>query len=84
MTAQENLTVFAKIMNIPRAKRKKRILAALRAVGMTTKTHARADTLSGGMKRRINVAAAIMHQPKLLILDEPTAGVDVPARDTIM
>ncbi len=83
MTAQENLTVFAKIMNIPRAKRKKRILAALRAVGMTTKTHARADTLSGGMKRRINVAAAIMHQPKLLILDEPTAGVDVPARDTI-
>ncbi len=83
MTARENLHIFTKIMRIKSNLVEKRISAALRAVGMTDKADARVDTLSGGMKRRINVAAAIMHQPKILILDEPTAGVDVPARDTI-
>ncbi len=83
MTAKENLHIFARIMRIKSSVTEKRITAALKAVGMSDKADARVETLSGGMKRRINVAAAIMHQPKILILDEPTAGVDVPARDTI-
>lgn len=83
MTSRENLMAFARIMGISPNVRKLKVDAALRAVGLMDKAGARVDALSGGMKRRINVAAAIMHGPKLLILDEPTAGVDVPARDTI-
>ena len=83
MTARENLEAFARIMGISGKARPVKISAALRAVDLMDKADARVDALSGGMKRRINVAAAIMHGPKLLILDEPTAGVDVPARDTI-
>lgn len=83
MTARENLTAFAKIMGLSRTERKDAIEAALEAVGMTDKANDVISALSGGMKRRINVAAAIMHKPKVIIFDEPTAGVDVPARDTL-
>lgn len=83
MTARENLTAFAKIMGLSRTERKDAIEAALEAVGMTNKANDVISALSGGMKRRINVAAAIMHKPKVIIFDEPTAGVDVPARDTL-
>ncbi len=83
MTARENLTAFAKIMGLSRTERKDAIEAALDAVGMTAKANDVISALSGGMKRRINVAAAIMHKPKVIIFDEPTAGVDVPARDTL-
>ena len=83
MTARENLTAFARIMGLPKPAAPPRVDAALKAVDMDHKSSVRVDALSGGMKRRINVAAAIMHGPQVLILDEPTAGVDVPARDTI-
>lgn len=83
MTSRENLTAFAKIMGLSRTERKDAIEAALEAVGMTNKANDVISALSGGMKRRINVAAAIMHKPKVIIFDEPTAGVDVPARDTL-
>jgi len=83
LTASENLLVFAKIMGLSRTQRKGAANKALEAVGLTAKANIRVEALSGGMKRRINVAAAIMHGPEVLILDEPTAGVDIPARDTI-
>lgn len=83
MSGRENLEYFAKIMGLPRHKRRSAIESALEAVDMTPKADARISDLSGGMKRRINVAAAIMHDPKLIIFDEPTAGVDIPARDTV-
>lgn len=83
MSARENLTAFGKIMGLPREGRKAAIEDALAAVGMTEKADDMVSALSGGMKRRINVAAAIMHNPKVIIFDEPTAGVDVPARDTL-
>jgi len=83
MSGRENLRAFAKIMGLPRRDRKTAIEAAIEAVDMTEKADEPVNTLSGGMKRRINVAAAIMHDPKVIIFDEPTAGVDVPARDTV-
>lgn len=83
MSGKENLTAFAKILGLPRSNRKTIIMDALEAVGMHEKADEPVSKLSGGMKRRINVAAAIMHNPKVIIFDEPTAGVDVPARDTV-
>lgn len=84
MTARENLLAFAKIMGMRGGKnRRDCVAAALASVEMDHKSEALVSELSGGMKRRINVAAAIMHSPSVLILDEPTAGVDTPARDTV-
>lgn len=83
MSGRENLSAFAKIMGLSRREREDAITNALDAVGMTEKADSPVSTLSGGMKRRINVAAAIMHNPKVIIFDEPTAGVDVPARDIV-
>lgn len=83
MTARENLMAFARIMGLPRTNRLTSVNAALERVGLLKRANMRVSALSGGMKRRINVAAAIMHRPKLLILDEPTAGADIPARDSI-
>jgi len=83
MSGRENLTAFAKIMGLLRQEREDAIEKAIEAVDMSDKADEPVSALSGGMKRRINVAAAIMHDPKVIIFDEPTAGVDVPARDTV-
>jgi ABC-2 type transport system ATP-binding protein len=83
LTAQENLDVMARLLSVPRRERHKFVDKALESVGMTEKSKSYVKDLSGGMKRRINVAAAIMHDPKLVIFDEPTAGIDIPARDTV-
>ena len=83
MSAKENLEVFSQIMGVPRQSRKDAISKAIRAVDLEDKADVLIKDLSGGMKRRINVAAAIMHDPKLIIFDEPTAGVDIPARDAL-
>ena len=79
----KTLAAFAKIMGLAKSKRKAAIETALQSVGMAHKADEPVNALSGGMKRRINVAAAIMHNPKVIIFDEPTAGVDIPARDTM-
>ena len=83
LSAKENLQVIARLLKVPAKSRKEAVQEALDAVGMSAKSDARVSTLSGGMKRRINVAAAIMNKPPLLIFDEPTAGVDIPARDVV-
>jgi len=83
LTARENLQAFAQYLSLPKSEQASAIDAALSHVDMTAKADTRIGHMSGGMKRRINVAAAIMHNPALLILDEPTAGVDTPARDAI-
>lgn len=83
LTARENLNIFAKYLSIAKDKRDAAVTTALEHVDMMAKADTRIEHMSGGMKRRINVAAAIMHNPDLLILDEPTAGVDTPARDAI-
>jgi len=83
LTARENLDVMARLLSVSRKVRKDHVEKALQSVGMGEKSGAYVKDLSGGMKRRINVAAAIMHDPKLVIFDEPTAGIDIPARDTV-
>ncbi len=83
LTALENLSLIARLLKVPKAQKMPAARNALEAVDMGSHANKRVAHLSGGMKRRINVAAAIMHSPDLIIFDEPTAGVDAPARDTV-
>ena len=76
-TVEEVLYYFSGMYGVPRGERKQRIKAVLEDLGLSDKIHERARSLSGGMKRRLMIAKAILHKPKLLILDEPSAGVDV-------
>ena len=83
MSARENLSVFAHMFGLRADAARASVSAALDAVGLSGRADDLVSGLSGGMKRRINYAAAILHAPALLILDEPTAGVDIPARDSL-
>lgn len=83
LTARENLDVIARLLGVKSDRRGAGIEKALDVVGLGERGNSLVQDLSGGMKRRINVAAAIMHDPDLVILDEPTAGVDIPARDIL-
>jgi ABC-2 type transport system ATP-binding protein len=77
----EVLELQAGLYGVPKAKR--RSMELLRAVRLDDKAHAYARTLSGGMKRRLLVAKAMVHNPPVLILDEPTAGVDIELRQQL-
>src|SRR5207237_1081404 len=77
-TPKEALEIQAGLYGIPKADR--RTMELLRAVRLEDKADAYARTLSGGMKRRLLVAKAMVHSPPVLVLDEPTAGVDVELR----
>lgn len=82
-TVREVLYYFCGMYGVPVRERNARIEAALTDLDLADKADVRARTLSGGMKRRLMIAKAILHRPKLLILDEPTAGVDVALRQKI-
>jgi len=77
----ESLEIQAGLYGVPKAKR--RTMELLRAVHLEDKAHAYARTLSGGMKRRLLVAKALVHTPPVLVLDEPTAGVDIELRQQL-
>jgi ABC-2 type transport system ATP-binding protein len=79
LSARENLTFFSKLLGLP-LKEADRVLDW---VGLTDRAHDRVDEFSGGMKRRLNLAVALLNRPELLILDEPTVGVDPQARNFI-
>lgn len=81
LTARENLAFFGKLYGMTGKLLSDRVDSLLQAVGLTNKADARVETFSGGMQRRMNLAAALVHQPKLLLLDEPTAGVDPQSRN---
>ncbi|MEP1230826.1 MAG: ABC transporter ATP-binding protein [Litorimonas sp.] len=83
LTATENLSLIGQLLKVPKKQIRQTVQAALDAVDMNAHEGKRIANMSGGMKRRINVAAAIMHKPSIVIFDEPTAGVDAPARDTV-
>jgi ABC-2 type transport system ATP-binding protein len=80
LTVEETLDYHAGYFGMPKRERKERALELLDIFSLTEKRNERTRTLSGGMKRRLVLARALMHRPRLLILDEPTAGVDVELR----
>ncbi|MCK9361003.1 ABC transporter ATP-binding protein [Patescibacteria group bacterium] len=82
-TVREVLYYFSGMYGVPIAERNPRIDKALEDLALSDKADERARGLSGGMKRRLMIAKALIHKPKLLILDEPTAGVDVALRQKI-
>lgn len=84
LSAEENLTYFGSMYGLRRKELKTKIAGNLERLGLTKFGSKRIDTYSGGMKRRINLIAGIMHEPKVLFLDEPTVGVDVHSKNVIM
>ncbi len=83
LTATENLTYFGNLYGLKGKALKDKIEHYLDIFGLTNNAHKRVSQYSGGMKRRMNLIAGILHDPQLLILDEPTAGVDVQSRKMI-
>jgi ABC-2 type transport system ATP-binding protein len=83
LTAQENLAFFAKLYQLSGAKLRERVAWALEFAGLTDRRFDRVKTFSGGMKRRLNLAVALVHDPQVLFLDEPTVGVDPQSRNHI-
>jgi ABC-2 type transport system ATP-binding protein len=83
LTAEENLRFFAEIYGLPRTRVAERVDWALALVGLQDRRRDRVETFSGGMKRRINLAAALLHEPAVVLLDEPTVGVDPQSRNAI-
>ncbi|MFF4987059.1 ABC transporter ATP-binding protein [Streptosporangium saharense] len=80
LTARENVALFARVFDVPRRERRERVAQALDAVGLTDAADRMAGTYSGGMVRRLELAQALVSAPRLLILDEPTIGLDPIAR----
>lgn len=83
LTARENLQYFAGLYGLPGKTAKNRIEEALKRLDLWEKRNTAIKKYSGGMKRRINLLAGILHKPKLLFLDEPTVGIDVQSRRMI-
>jgi len=75
LTARDNLTFFAALYSLAGAKAKQPIDDALNLVGLSDRAGDKVGTFSGGMKRRLNLAGALLHDPQILLLDEPTVGV---------
>lgn len=84
LTARENVRFFASLYGLKGKELKEATDKALAFVGMEDKANVRMDRMSGGMKRRLNIACGIAHDPRLVVMDEPTVGVDAQSRDLIL
>ncbi|WJK38431.1 ABC transporter ATP-binding protein [Solwaraspora sp. WMMA2056] len=84
LTARENLRYFGRLYGLPRRPLNRRMDQVLEFVGLADRAGDRVETYSGGMKRRLNIGVALLHEPKVLILDEPTVGVDPQSRIAIL
>jgi len=84
LTARENILFFGKVMGLPAAKLASAADEVLGLVGLKDRENDRVKGFSGGMKRRLNLAVGLVHQPSVLLLDEPTAGVDPQSRNAIL
>ena len=84
LTCRENLEFYGAMYGVERKLLKQRINSWLEKMELSTVADRRVETYSGGMKRRVNLIAGILHEPKVLFLDEPTVGVDVQSRSAII
>ncbi|SHJ15739.1 ABC-2 type transport system ATP-binding protein [Clostridium cavendishii DSM 21758] len=84
LTAEENVTFFAKLYGLKGAKLKEAVKETLEFVGLWDRRKDFPNKFSGGMKRRLNIACAIVHKPRLIIFDEPTVGIDPQSRNNIL
>ena len=80
LTVEENLQIYAKLYDVPAAERKRSIAELLELVDLTRWRDAQTKTLSGGMRRRLEIARGLVHHPKIFFLDEPTTGLDPVSR----
>lgn len=80
LSCEENLNFYAQIYGLNASQRRQQVQDCLAAVNLLDRAKSPVETLSGGMQRRLNIAVALVHQPKLVILDEPTTGLDIEAR----
>jgi ABC-2 type transport system ATP-binding protein len=84
LTGEENVSIFGQLYGLTGSRLHTRVDSSLAFVGLIDRRHDAARTYSGGMKRRLNLAMAIVHEPRLLLLDEPTVGVDPHSRNAIL
>jgi len=80
LTVEENLIIYAKLYSVPRGEREKNIADVLEAVDLSKWRGAQTKTLSGGMRRRLEIARGLVHNPRIFFLDEPTTGLDPVSR----
>jgi ABC-2 type transport system ATP-binding protein len=80
LTVEENLSIYAKLYSVPKIEREKNINAVLEAVDLVKWRGAQVKTLSGGMRRRVEIARGLVHNPQIFFLDEPTTGLDPVSR----
>jgi ABC-2 type transport system ATP-binding protein len=83
LTGYENLLIFAKLFDLPRTQRETRIYSLLEMMGLQDSAHNMVKTYSGGMIRRLEIAQSVLHEPRVLFLDEPTVGLDPIARRSV-
>jgi lipooligosaccharide transport system ATP-binding protein len=83
LTTEQNLLVFAHLYRVPAGERQAAIDRALAIANLTDRRDSKVDELSGGMRRRLLVARALLHQPRLILLDEPTVGLDPQVRQEL-
>jgi ABC-2 type transport system ATP-binding protein len=84
LSARENLFFWGKMYGLRGSALKGRVDEVLRVIGLTERQHDRVGTFSGGMKRRVNIGAALLHKPDVVIMDEPTVGIDPQSRRHIL
>jgi lipooligosaccharide transport system ATP-binding protein len=83
LTVEQNLLVFTHLYRVPAGRRKEAIDRALSIANLTERADSKVDELSGGMRRRLLIARALLHEPRLMLLDEPTVGLDPQVRQEL-